>query len=222
MLSYDLLKTTQCLPLYRYKVDGEQVSNITEWGLRQFCKHYGDDAITAEDIFAYVYAMLHDPAYRERYEIDLRREFPRVVFQEDFAWWAQQGRELLDLHLGFETAEPWPLERLDKEGITPTRAILRPDKDHGTITLDDQTTLAGVPAEAWEYRLGSRSALEWVLDQYKERKPRDPTIRKQFNTYRFADHKERVIDLLGRVCAVSAFTTTIVNELGTRSSVEWV
>ena len=211
---------THCISLYRYTADGERVSNVTEWGLRQFREHYGDDGISAEDVFAYTYAMLHDPAYRDQYEIDLRREFPRVYFQEDFAWWAQQGRELLDLHLGFETAEPWPLERADKEGITPTRAILRPDKDRGIITLDDQTTLAGVPREAWEYRLGNRSALEWVLDQYKERKPRDPTIRDQFNTYRFADHKENVIDLLGRVCAVSAFTTTIVKELGARSSIE--
>lgn len=103
--------------------------------------------------------------------------------------------------------------------MTPTKAILRTDKVRGTITLDEQTTLSGVPAEAWEYRLGSRSALEWVLDQYKERKPRDPTILERFNTYRFADRKERVIDLLGRVCAVSAFTTTIVNELHTMSSI---
>ena len=104
--SLDLLEKTQCLPLYRYKPDGERVSNITKWGLRQFRQHYGDDGISADDIFAYVYAMLHDPAYRSRYEIDLRREFPRVYFQADFAWWTQKGRELLDLHLGFETAEP--------------------------------------------------------------------------------------------------------------------
>ena len=220
LFGFDTLEKTQCLALYRYTADGERVSNITQWGLRRFREHYGDDTITAEDIFAYVYAMLHDPAYRQRYEVDLRREFPRVVFQEDFAWWAQQGRELLDLHIGFETAEQWPLERLDQDGVTPTRAILRADTERGAITLDEQTTLRGVPAEAWDYRLGSRSALEWVLDQYKERKPRDPTIRERFNTYRFADHKERVIDLLGRVCAVSAFTTTIVNELGTRSSIE--
>ena len=86
--------------------------------------------------------------------------------------------------------------------------------------MDEQTWLAGVPAEAWDYRLGSRSALEWVLDQYKERKPRDPTIHERFNTYRFADHKECVVDLLGRVCAVSAFTTNIVNELNLRSTIE--
>ena len=210
---------TQCLPFYRYMADGERVSNITEWGLKQFRERYGDDDISAEDIFAYVYAMLHDPAYRERYEVDLRREFPRVYFQDDFAWWAQQGRELLDLHIGFEKAEPWPLDRHDKDGVTSTKAILRADKSQGAITLDEQTTLTGVPAEVWEYRLGTRSALEWVLDQYKERKPRDATILERFNTYRFADHKESVIDLLGRVCAVSAFTTTMVNELGERSTV---
>ena len=211
---------TQCLPLYRYTADGERVSNITEWGLRQFREHYGDDGISAEDVFAYTYAMLHDSAYLQEYEVDLRREFPRVYFQENFSWWAQQGRELLDLHIGFETAEPWPLERVTKDGVTPKRAILRADKERNVITVDEQTSLAGVPAEAWDYRLGSRSALEWVLDQYKERKPRDPTIRERFNTYRFEEHKERVVDLLGRVCTVSVFTTTIVNELGLRSSIE--
>ena len=219
--SYDLLKTTQCLPLYRYTANGDRVSNITEWGLRQFREHYRDESISAEDIFAYTYAMLHDPAYRQRYEVDLRREFPRVYFQEDFAWWTQQGQELLDLHIGFETCEPWPLERQDKAGVQPKRALLRADTENGIIQLDDQTSLAGVPPEAWEYQLGSRSALEWVLDQYKERKPRDPTVAERFNTYHFADHKERVIDLLGRVCAVSAFTTSIVDELGTQSTVSY-
>ncbi len=70
-----------------------------------------------------------------------------------------------------------------------------------------------MPPEAREYQLGSRSALEWVLDQYKERKPRDPTIAERFNTYRFADHKERVIDLLRRVCSVSVKTVEIVGRM---------
>ena len=79
--------------------------------------------------------------------------------------------------------------------------------------LDSQTTLVGVPASAWRYRLGSRSALEWVLDQYKERKPRDPTIAARFNGYRFAEHKERVIELLQRVCAVSVQTMDVVDDM---------
>ena len=201
---------TQCLPLYRYTAEGERVSNVTEWGLRQFREHYGDDSITAEDVFAYVYAMLHDPAYQQKYEVDLLREFPRVYFQEDFAWWAQKGRELLDLHIGFESVDPWPLERIEKPG-PPSKVILKADKDRNAIVLDDKTTLTGVPYQAWIYCLGSRSAVEWVLDQYKERKPRDPTIRERFNTYRFANHKERVIDLLRRVCAVSVETMQIVD-----------
>ena len=67
-----------------------------------------------------------------------------------------------------------------------------------------------MPADAWRYRLRSRTAIEWVLDQYKEKKPRDPTIRERFNTYRFADYKEDVIDLLRRVCTVSVRTAEIV------------
>ncbi len=91
--------------------------------------------------------------------------------------------------------------------------VLRPDKAGGKIVLDDKTTLTGVPPDAWRYRLGNRSALEWVLDQYKERKPRDPTIAEKFNTYRFADYKEQVIDLLKRVCTVSVRTMEIVDKM---------
>ena len=129
--------------------------------------------------------------------MDLLQEFPRLPFYRDFRHWAEMGQRLLDLHIGFETAEPHPLERHDREEVDPTRAILRADKSKGIITLDERTTLSGIPQKAWECRLGSRSALEWVLDQYKEGKPRDPTIHEKFNTYRFSDHKERVIDLLG-------------------------
>ena len=205
---------TQCLPLYRYTDDGEPVCNVTEWGLRRFREHYDGRGIgiTAERIFGYTYALLHDPVYREKYAVDLLREFPRLPLYDDFELWAGMGQELLDLHIGFERVEPYPLERRDAERKAG-KARLRADKERGVIALDERTTLAGVPAEAWEYRLGSRSALEWVLDQYKEKKPRDPTIRERFNTYRFADHKEKVIDLLRRVCTVSVRTTEIVERM---------
>jgi predicted helicase len=74
-----------------------------------------------------------------------------------------------------------------------------------------------VPAIAWEYRLGNRSAMEWVLDQYKEKKPSDPTIAEKFNTYRFADYKEKVIDLLMRVCTVSVETMAVIREMQEKS-----
>ncbi len=224
---FHLTGDTQCLPLYRYTPDGERVSNITDWALRHINDYYrkgwgkqfeelaGGDSITAEDIFAYTYAILHDPDYRHEYRFDLLREFPRIPLFRDFYDWLIMGRELLDLHIGFESAEPFPLERRDAplRHDGPPKPILRADRQKGLILLDGQTTLAGVPDDAWRYVLGSRSALEWVLDQYKEKKPRDPTIREKFNTYRFADHKERVIDLLRRVCTVSVKTMDIVDSM---------
>ena len=221
-VDYHFTGDSQCLPLYRYTADGERVCNITSWGIQQLNNHYrkewgdafdemaGPEGITAEDIFAYTYAVLHDPVYRHDYRLDLLRDFPRLPFYHEFNIWKQMGQELLDLHIGFEQAEPYPLERVDLEG-EPKRVILRADKAAGAILLDDKTTLRGIPPEAWEYQLGSRSALEWVLDQYKERKPRDPTIREKFNTYLFSDHKEQVIDLLRKVCTVSVATMEIVD-----------
>ncbi len=92
----------------------------------------------------------------------------------------------------------------------PPRTLLRPDREAGTVALDTETTLAGVPAAAWDYRLANRSGLDWVLDQHKEKTPRDPTIRARFDTYRLKDRKERVADLLARVARVSVETMEIV------------
>ena len=125
----------------------------------------------------------------------------------------------MDLHIGYESVTPAKLKRIDvpdekarKVGLAP-KCLLKADKDGGRIIIDSETTLASIPTEAWDYRLGNRSALEWILDQYKEKKPKDPTIREKFNTYRFADYKEKVIDLLARVTTVSGKTVYIVKKM---------
>ncbi len=208
------------LPRHRHTPDGKSTDNITDWALNKFTAHYGKKAnITKDDIFAYVYAVLHDPVYRETYAINLKREFPRIPFYADFQQWRDWGQRLLDLHIGYEEVEPWKLTRTDTEDVKATKAglsprvILRADKDAGTITLDSETTLSGIPPECWDYKLGNRSGLEWILDQYKEKTPRDPTIREKFNTYRFADYKEHVIDLLTRVTRVSVETMEITTQM---------
>ncbi|RVQ55877.1 type ISP restriction/modification enzyme [Sinorhizobium meliloti] len=217
---YGLLKNgnggTQCLFRYRYTPSGERVDNITDWSLRQFEKRYGKaQKITKQDIFHYVYGVLHDPVYREKYALNLKREFPRIPFYADFWKWADWGRKLMELHIGYETIEPWPLTRTDiadekarAAGIT-AKVILKADKNNGIIRLDTETTLSGIPKEVWDYKLGNRSGLEWILDQYREKTPKDPTIRDKFNTYRFADYREKVIDLLARVTRVSVDTVAI-------------
>lgn len=90
---------------------------------------------------------------------------------------------------------------------------LKADKIANKIILDDVTALENIPQVVWEYKLGNRSALEWILDQYKEKKPKDPTIAEKFNTYKFADYKEQVIDLLTRVCTVSVETMQIIQKM---------
>lgn len=226
---YCLLKRgnggTESVARWTWDENGQRRDNITDWALDQFQDHYrstdqdGLRPITKEAIFHYVYAVLHDPVYREKYALDLRRSLPRVPFYPDFWRWAEWGRALMELHVRYETVARWALVRTDvpdessrRAGVAP-KAILRADKVGGRIVLDGETTLGGVPVQAWEYRIANRSAIEWVLDQYKEKKPRDPTIRDRFDTYRFSDHKEEVIELLGRVVAVSVETVRIVGEM---------
>ena len=181
----------------------------------------GEGKITKDAMFHYVYGVLHDPVYREKYAQNLKREFPRIPFYADFWKWADWGEKLMALHIGYEKVEPWPLKRVDaidkaakKSGVAP-KALLKALKETGVIYLDGDTQLTGVPREAWNYRLGNRSALEWILDQYKEKTPKDPTIREKFNTYKFADYKDHVIDLLKRVTRVSVETQAIIDEMKT-------
>jgi predicted helicase len=129
----------------------------------------------------------------------------------------QRGLMMVDLHINYETVKPYPLQVVStNNGACPIAnpiAKLKADKESGLIFLDDNTELTGIPVQAWDYKLGNRSTLEWILDQYKESKPKDPTIAEKFNTYRFADYKEQVIDLLKRVCTVSLETMKIVDEM---------
>ena len=216
-------------------------TNITDWALKQFTAHYQATLSTGsartgtatgagkakkiakESLFRYCYAVLHDPVYREKYVQNLKREFPRIPLYgttpADFWLWAAWGEALMQLHIAYETVPPFPLKRTDTPdekaraaGLSP-KALLRADPAAGSIALDSETTLRGIPPEAWTYKLGNRCALDWILDQYKEKKPKDPTIREKFDAYRFTDYKEKVIDLLARVTTVSVETVKIMGAM---------
>ncbi len=242
---YDLHFTGDSLgiPLYRYTNEGNKKENITDWSLKQFQNNYKDGRITKESIFHYVYAVLHNPKYKKKYAQNLKREFPRIPFYNNFWKWECWGKLLMDLHLNYETQLVGLLDREDKEidksknkhanqtsifdsvagslyqkeasseKARKLKVILKADKEKGLIYIDEQTTLSGIDKSAWKYVLGNRSALEWVLDQYKEKKPKDPTIREKFNTYRFADYKEEVVELLQKVYLVSLETNKITEAM---------
>lgn len=212
----DCLEKTQSLPRYRYDKAGNQLDNITDWGLKQFQDHYNDNSITKDDIFHYTYSVLHNPNYREKYELNLKRDFPRLPFYDNFFQWVKWGEKLMELHLNYETITPYSLQRKDvslPDNQTQPQVKLKADKPNNKIIIDSITTLEDIPELVWEYQLGNRSAVEWILDQYKQKKPRNSAIAQQFHTYRFSDYKETVIDLIQRVCTVSMETIKITQEM---------
>jgi len=218
-----------CVPRRRDS-NGEMVDNITDWAFQQFRRHYQPGRakqtrpITKDAIFHYVYAVLHDPSYRAKYALNLKRDFPQLPLYPDFWLWAGWGADLMHIHTEYENVAPAKLGRVDrideraKESGTSPKVLLKADKTAGKIFIDSETTLDGVPSAAWTYQLGNRSALEWILDQYKEKQPKDQTVREQFNTYRFAHYKEEIIELLSRVAAVSVHTVEIMKAMEIRGN----
>ena len=212
--SLDLaFEKAQCFPFYTYDEDGtNRRENITDWALEKFRAQYGDGAITKWDIFHYVYAVLHHPLYRERYAANLKRELPRLPFAPDFHAFARAGARLAEIHVNYERAPEYPLERLEQKGVALDWRVerMRLSKDKQSLVYNEFLTLNGIPPEVYEYRLGNRSALEWVVDQYQVTIDKRSGITNDPNR---ADDPEYIVRLVGQVVAVSLETVKIVREL---------
>lgn len=227
LADWHYLGDTQLYPEALSK-DEDWVPNVTNWALERFTKHFkggrrNERPITKGGIFRYVYAILHAPFYRAKYAIELGREFPRVPLigttSAHFWKWADWGSDLMDLHINYRKAKRHTLERVEKrdekarKAGLPPKTILRADKAKGLITIDSETVLKDIPSEAWTYRLGARSAIDWILDQYKEPSSKDATIQEKFSNYRFADHKDEVVELVERIVTVSLETERITSQM---------
>jgi len=211
-------RDTRSFSLYRFN-DDKRIDNITDWALKEFTDYYNDKSITKEDIFYYTYAVLHHPKYVSKFQLNLKRELPRLPFYDYFHQLAKLGKELFDLHLHFETAEPCELKvKSEKLKVNEPKPKLKADKVANEIIIDDATTLQNVPQKVWGYKLGNQSAIEWILEQYKEKKIKDKSIAekiktKEFNPYKFSEHKEKVVDLIKRICTVSIKTMEIIEQI---------
>ncbi len=167
---YDILEKTQCFPFYTYDEDGtNRTENVTDWALDRFRTHYYDNAITKWDIFHYVYGLLHHPAYRDRYQANLKRELPRIPFAPDFRAFAAAGARLARIHVHYEDQPEHPLKQIETPDMPLDWRVekMRLSKEKTQLHYNDFLTLDGIPPEAFNYRLGNRSALEWVIDQYR-------------------------------------------------------
>ena len=212
--SLDSLEKTQCFPFYTYDEDGtNRQENITDWALSEFQTHYSDDTITKWDIFHYNYGLLHHPTYREKYEMNLKRDLPHIPYAEDFWGFANAGAELADLHVNYESVPKYDkLRNVETPGLPIDWRVekMRLSKDKTQLKYNEFLTLDGIPAEVYNYKLGNRSALEWVVDQYRVKTDKRSGIVNDPNP---ADQPRYIVDLIARVITVSLKTVEIVNGL---------
>jgi predicted helicase len=187
---------SQCFPL----------SHVKDSAVAQFRQRYSAEAIGKEDVFHYIYAILHHSVYRERYAENLKRELPRIPFALNFEAFADAGKELARLHIDYESLNPWPLEYIERKDVPFSERVtkMKLSKDRNSIQVNESLTLAGIPPQAFEYRLGSKSAIEWVIDQYQVKGESDPNRE---------DDPSYIVRLLGQVVRVSMETARIVNGL---------
>jgi predicted helicase len=244
---------SQCFPLYLYNkdepADGELLGLVTQDGelidghrrreaitddiLADFRAAY-EKKVTKEDIFYYVYGILHSPEYRTRFASDLKKMLPRIPFtqeKKDFWKFSQAGRDLAEWHLNYETVEPYPVnEHRSDLTLDPATAYLvqkmtfgRPtaeqkasgDKhDKTTIHYNSHVSLSGIPLEAYEYVVNGKPAIEWIIERYQISIDKDSGIKNDPNDWA-KEHNQPcyILDLLKRVVRVSLETMKIVNSL---------
>ncbi|MDO8776163.1 MAG: type ISP restriction/modification enzyme [Burkholderiaceae bacterium] len=214
---------------YELTDDGRYVihDGITNVGLAHFHATYPGEAISKEDIFYYVYGLLHSVDYRERYADNLSKELPRIPCVKtavDFWAFSQAGRKLADLHLNYETVEPYPVT-INTSGKTLTDADYRvekmkygkkgKDKDLNTLHYNAKITLTGIPLEAYEYVVNGKPALDWVVERQCVKTDKDSGIVNDANDWAIETMRNPryPLELFQRVITVSLETMKIVNSL---------
>ena len=236
----ELISKGQCFPRWRYPQPTdtsnttsefrgfdkapERIDNISDTALRAFREHYGDDTVSKDDIFDYVYGILHAPSYREEFANDLSKMIPRIPFAPDFRAFAEAGQRLADLHLNYDTCEQYP--DLKVEPITPsllweekpehfllgTRAMRFADKEaKTTLTINEHVCLSGIPEEAHRYVVNGRTPLEWFIDRYKIKQDPNSGILNDPNGW--FENPRDLITAIARIVHVSIESTKIIEGL---------
>ena len=229
-----LLDTGQCFPLYHYEpadddntlfADGEVIDGyrrhdaITDATLARYQAGYGAE-VTKEDIFYYVYGILHSPEYKQRYASDLKKMIPRIPLVADFWGFSDAGRQLAAWHVDYEEVDPWPLDEIvtgteNAYHITKLRfAKNGKTTDRTRIVCNSQLTLAEIPEEAYRYEVNGKSAIEWIMDRYQVKTDAASGIVNDPNDWgREHEDPRYIVDLLKRIVSVSMASTKIVDGL---------
>ncbi len=210
---YHLTGDSRGFSFYTYNEDGSnRRENLTDWALQAYRDHYHDKSIDKWAIFHYIYGLLHHPEYRNRYQANLKRELPRIPFAKDFWAFSKAGKRLAEIHVDYEKQKEYPLERIENpdEPLNYRIGRMKLSKDNSELYYNDFLTLKGIPEDCFEYRLGNRSALDWVIDQYQVKTDKRSGITNDPNNL---EDPEYILRLLGQVITVSLETVDIVKSL---------
>jgi predicted helicase len=231
---FKLIYNSQCFPLYTYEkpeptdqttlflteTGYTKKENIPDTILSDFQTTYQDQTITKEDIFYYIYGILHSPEYKQRFAADLKKMLPRIPYAADFHSFSTAGHNLAQWHLNYENIDPYPLEEFKNELYLEAKDYLVSKMKFGvknkaidktTIIYNSKITLSGIPLQAYEYIVNGKPALEWIMERYQLTRDKDSGITNNPNDW--SDDPRYIIDLVKRIVRVSIESVKIVNSL---------
>ncbi len=211
--SLDLIFNNQAYPLYCYDDLGRRDYAISGYALNLFRKHYEDNSITEEEIFYYIYAILHHKGYLEKYKNSLKKEEPRTALSPDFKELSVLGQELATLHLNYESGEMHEsvkhttLMNAEEKGYYDVEKMT---KKGDSIVYNKNITITKIPDKAFEYVVNGKSAIDWVIERYQKTMDKESLIENDPNDYAGGKY---VLELLLRVIKLSEKSVDLIEKI---------
>ncbi|GAA7172266.1 DEAD/DEAH box helicase family protein [Helicobacter pylori] len=208
-----LISPNQAYPLYYYDGLGNRHYAISGYCLNLFRKHYEYNSIAEEEIFYYIYAILHHKGYLEKYKNSLAKEDPRIALSEDFKELSILGKELAELHLNYESEELHAsveyktLMNAEEKGYYDVETMT---KKGDRIHYNNHIAITKIPKKAFDYALNGKSAIDWVIERYKKTRDKDSLIENNPNDYKDGKY---VFELLCRVIKLSEKSVDLIEKI---------
>ncbi|WQS39278.1 DEAD/DEAH box helicase [Helicobacter pylori] len=200
-------------PLYYYDDLGNRYNAISGYALNLFRRHYKDDSIVEEEIFYYIYAILHHKGYLEKYKNSLAKEAPRIALSDDFKELSVLGKELGELHLNYESGEMHTsveYNLLENAGMEGYYDVVKMKKEKDRIIYNNHITITQIPKKAFDYVVNGKSAIDWVIERYSITTDKDSLIENNPNDYAGGKY---VFELLCRVITLSVKSVDLIEKI---------
>ncbi len=211
--SCDLISHNQAYPLYYYDDLMNRHYAISGYALNLFRRHYKDNSITEEEIFYYIYAVLHHKGYLEKYKNSLAKEAPRIALSEDFKELSILGKELGELHLNYESGEMHTsveYNLLENAGMEGYYDVVKMTKKGDSILYNHNIAITKIPNKAFEYVVNGKSAIDWVIERYQKTTDKDSLIENNPNHYAGGKY---ILELLCRVIKLSEKSVDLIEKI---------